>query len=162
MDDTLYPVVSGHCMHNKYRILLFLFLVSVAALTCSTVRTGRAEEFLKEGNYAFDASLGYHYATIDDNRGKVGEYEVLDSGMEGTFDLQTHVRRNYLDLTGVIKDKNDQQYTMDFDIRRIFETSTAYDCFIHYLDHDPLTNQDYFTDFAPGTTNAILIENFTS
>ena len=149
-------------MHKKNRIILTLLLISIAAITCFTGRGSWAEDFLKEGEYAFDASIGYHYATINDNRVKVGEYEVLDSGMEGTFDLQAHTRRNYFDLTGVIKDKNDQQYTMDFDARRIFETSTAYKRFIHYLDHDPLTNQDFFTDFDTGSTNAIIIENFTS
>ena len=149
-------------MHKKYRIILLLLLMSIAAITCSTGRGSWAEEFFKEGEYAFDASIGYHHATVNDNRVKVGEYEVLDSGMEGTFDLQTHTRRNYFDLTGVVKDKNDQQYTMDFDARRIFETSTSYNRFIHYLDNDPLTNQDFFTDFAAGSRNAILIENFKS
>jgi hypothetical protein len=92
-------------MHKKNRIILSLLLISIVAIMCSTGRGSWAEEFFKEGEYAFDASIGYHHATVNDNRVKVGEYEVLDSGMEGTFDLQTHTRRNYFDLTGVVKDK---------------------------------------------------------
>jgi len=72
-------------MHNKNRNILSLLLISIAAITCSAGRGSWAEEFLKDGEYAFDASIGYHHATINDNRVKVGEYEVLDSGMEGTF-----------------------------------------------------------------------------
>ena len=147
-------------MHNhNYRMLIFL--IGFTAMVCSAFPESRAEEIF-QGDYSFDARLGYHHANVNGYRGKVGEYEVLDSGMEGDFTLKAETRKNYFDLGGDIKDKNDQHYNMNFDTGRIYQTETSYTRFKHYLDHDPLTNQDFFTDFDAGSTNAIVREEFAS
>ncbi|RQW78786.1 MAG: hypothetical protein EHM79_21215 [Geobacter sp.] len=69
-------------------------IICIAAFFLSG--SSRGEEFFKEGDYSFDARTGYHYATVDGYRGKVGEYDALDSGMETYFDLEARTRRNYL------------------------------------------------------------------
>jgi hypothetical protein len=143
--------------------LAFVFVFILAAATnLFSYKINWAEELLKEVDFSFDAGIGYHYADIDGYRGKVGEYEVLDPGMEGNFALKANTRRSYLDLEGVIKDKNDQNYMMGFDINRIFQTEASYSRFKHYLDHDPLSNQDFVTDFDAGNNNSIIVEEFNS
>jgi hypothetical protein len=92
----------------------------------------------------------------------VGEYESLDSGMDGGFTLHSYSKGNYLDLQGVLQDENDQNYLLNVDASRIFETETTYSRFKHYLDHDTLANQDSFTDFDPLNNNAIIIEEMKS
>ena len=121
-----------------------------------------AEDLLKGGEYSFDASIGYNYANVDGYRGKVGEYEYLHSSVEGSFDFQGNAQRQYLDLWGNYKNKNDQQYLFDLDVSRIFQSETTYSRFIHYLDNDPLTNQDFYTDFEQGTNHSIIVQNIKS
>ena len=149
---------------NKNNKSYFVLAVLLAIAFFSLVAFGGswASELLEGGEYSFDAGIGYHYADINGYRGKVGEYEVLDPGMEGNFVLKANTRRNYLDLEGVIKDKNDQNYMMDFDINRIFQTEASYSRFIHYLDHDPLSNQDFVADFDAGKSNSIIVEEINS
>jgi hypothetical protein len=123
---------------------------------------GRGQDFFREGDYSLDVQTGYHHATVHGYRGKVGEYEALDSGMDASFDLAARSRRNHLDVEGDVRDENDQRYLMEFDGGRIFETETSYTRYRHYLDHDPLDNQDFFTDFDAGRTNAIIREEMQS
>jgi len=149
-------------MDTRSNSVNILLLFAITAFCCSTCRESRAEEFFKEGHYSVDTRAGYHYASVTGDRGKVGEYESLDSGMEGGFTLHSYSKRNFLDLEGAIQDENDQNYLIDFDASRIFETETTYSRFKHHLDHDPLTNQDFFTDFGPDSTNAIIIEEMRS
>ena len=136
--------------------------VLVVAISLFAYNVNWAEELLKEVDYSFDAEIGYHHANVNGYRGKVGEYEVLDPGMEGKFSLKAHTRSNYLDLGGEIKDKDDQNYMMDFDTNRIFQTETSYTRYRHNLDHDPLTNQDFYTDINAGESNRISIEEIKS
>ena len=96
------------------------------------------------------------------SREKVGEYEVLDAGLEAYFNLEAHTRSKYFDFIGDIKDKDDQTYLMEFDGSRLFQTETSYSRFKHYLDHDRLKNQDYVTDFDAGKSNSIIREEITS
>jgi len=140
-------------------ILAFMLVLTISLLAD---KVNWAEELLKEVDYSFDASIGYHHANVNGYRGKVGEYEVLDPGMEGKFNLKAYTRSNYLDLAGEVKDEDDQHYMMDFDFNRIFQTETSYTRYRHHLDHDPLSNQDFFTDFDAGKSNGITREEIIS
>lgn len=144
---------------NSNTFFAFILIMVVSLITC---KVSLAEELLEEVDYSFDVDIGYHYANINGYRGKVGEYEVLDPGLEGKFTLKTHTRNNYFDLGGEIKDKDDLRYMMDFDAHRLFQTETSYMRFRHYLDHDPLSNQDFFTDFDVGESNSIIWEEIKS
>jgi len=136
----------------------FILTTLIIALIVVTFNRSWAEEFLKDVNYFFDLSLGYHHANVNGYRGKVGEYEVLDPGMEGNFNLRANTRSKYFDLGGEVKDEDDQQYIMDFDANRLFQTETSYTRYRHHFDHDPLSNQDFYTDFDLGKSNGIIRE----
>lgn len=138
-----------------------LLMAAISAFSCVMSEEGRAEIF-EEGHYSIDTRAGYHYASVGGYRGKVGEYESLDSGMEGGFTLHSRSKGNYLDITGTLQDEDDQSYLLHADARRIFETETTYSRFKHYLDHDTLENQDFFTDFDLFSRNAIIREEMKS
>lgn len=121
-----------------------------------------AEDTLQKGEYSFDASIGYNYADVDGYRGKVGEYEYLHSSVEGSFNFEGTMEKQYLDLWGKYKNKNDQEYLINFDASRIFQSETSYDRFIHYLDNDPLVNQDFYTTFDQASNHSIIIEDLNS
>lgn len=121
----------------------------------------RAELF-GEGQYSLDTYAGYHAASVGGYRGKVGEYETLDSGMEGGFTLHSYGRGTYLDAVGTLRDEDDQRYLLNFGAGRIFESETTYTRFKHYLDHDSLANQDSYTDHDPFSRNAIIREEMKS
>lgn len=149
---------------NKNNKSNFVLAVVLAITFFSLVTLGGswAGELLEGGDYSFDAEIGYHHANVNGYRGKVGEYEVLDPGMEGKFSLKAHTRSNYLDLGGEVNDEDDQSYMMDFDTNRIFQTETSYTRYRHHLDHDPLSNQDFYTDFNSGESNGITVEEIKS
>ncbi len=147
-------------------VLSFFLAVVIVACICAGT-SAWAEEAQKKDSakaveYSFDASIGYHHANVNSYRGKVGEYEVLDPGMEAAFSFEAYTRSKYLDIIGDIKDKHDQRYLLGFDSDRIFQTETSYNRFRHYLDHDPLKNQDFYTDFDAGKTNSITWEEVKS
>jgi hypothetical protein len=147
---------------NKTGFIFSFLLAIITFISFPSYDKSRAEGLLEEGDYSFDASIGYHYADVNGYRGKVGEYEVLDPGMEGHFTFGASLPGKYFDLWGEIKDKNDQRYMMGLDVNRLFQSETSYNRFKHYLDHDPLTNQDFYTDFDAGETNAIIWEEIKS
>jgi len=148
---------------NKKTDFISVFsLIIIAVIISLTCNASWAKDLLEGGEYSFDAGIGYHYDGVDGNRGKVGEYDVLHSGMEGYFTLKANTRSKYFDLKGEIKDEDDQNYLMDLDLNRIFQSETSYIRYKHYLDHDPLTNQDSFTDFDAGERNSIIYEEIKS
>jgi hypothetical protein len=147
---------------NKAVFAFAFFLLIMMFVAIPSYNGGWAKDVFEEGEYSFDAGIGYHYVDVDGYRGKVGEYEVLDSGMEGYFTLKANTRSKYFDLEGQIKDEDDQYYMMDVDANRIFQSETSYNRYRHYLDHDPLSNQDYFTDFDAGIRNSIVWEELKS
>lgn len=108
-----------------------------------------------------DITIGYHSTTVSGNRARVGEYEKLDSGMEARFSLEGRTLWNhYYSIDGDIRDEDDQSYRMHFDTNRLWYSDISYQRFFHYLDHDPLTNQDSYTDFDAHAGNGIVVEEF--
>jgi hypothetical protein len=112
--------------------------------------------------YSAAAGTGFHQFNVIGNRGTVGEYDDLRSGADAYFTLQGREGRNYLDAYGRFLSANDQTYIFNVDVQRIFQTAFSYQKFTHNLDHDPLTNQDFATDFNPDQRNRILIEELKS
>ena len=102
-------------------------------------------------------SGGFHFYNTDGNRSKVGEYDVLHSGAESSFDLQGNNGRNYIDMSGRMLDENDQSYNLNLDLNRYLRSDFSYIRFQHYLDHDPLKNQDFTTDYNTGEGNKLII-----
>jgi hypothetical protein len=149
-------------MDKKPGFILGLLVTTIMGISLCTFTLGRAEEVLKGVDYSFDMAIGYHHANVNGYRGKVGEYDVLDPGMEGYYNLKANTRSKYFDLGGEIKDKHDQLHMLDFDNERIFQAETSYMRYKHYLDHDSLTNQDFFTDFDAGKSNSIIREEIKS
>lgn len=149
-------------MGRKSAIIFISWIIVTITISLLTGKLSWAEELLEEAEFSFNMGMGYHHANINGYRGKVGEYEVLDPGMEADFTLEAHTRSKYLDLGGEVKDKNDQQYLLGLDTDRFFQTETSYGRFRHYLDHDSLSNQDFFTDFDAGKSNSIIREEITS
>ena len=148
-------------MDNRSSFILAVTSIMMA-ISVFIFEVSLAEDLLKGGDYSFDLSVGYHHANVNGYRGKVGEYEVLDPGMEGNFTLRANTRGKYFDLGGEIDDEDDQRYMMDFDSNRLFQTETSYTRYRHHLDHDPLSNQDFYTDFDVGKSNGITREEIKS
>jgi len=147
---------------NKTAFICAFFLALIIVISIPSYNGIRAEGLLEEVDYSFDARIGYHYADVNGYRGKVGEYEVLDPGMEGAFNLRATIPGKYFDLGGEILDEDDQRYMMDLDVNRIFQMETSYNRYTHYLDHVSLSNQDFYTDFDAGENNAIRVEEIKS
>jgi len=149
---------------NRLHVLFagfFIVGLTVAFPGASAAGTEAAAPQPARRPYLFDFSLGYHHANPNGYRGKVGEYEALDPGMEAEFRLQGRQPSEF-DLAGAFKDEDDQTYLFNYSYKRIFRTATAYARFKHYLDHDPLSNQDYATDFDASHSNAVIREEFVS
>ena len=139
-----------------YLIILIAGVFSAASASSQETASLGVEDF------SSDISIGSHFFNVKGYRGKVGEYDVLHSGADTTFSLQGNRERNYVAITGDFFDQDDQKYAFNVDVQRIFQTAFSYKKFIHYLDHDPLENQDFATDFNPGRDNQILIEELKS
>ncbi len=105
---------------------------------------------------------GLHFFNVSGYRGKVGEYDVLKSGADSTFSVLGRQGKNYFDLNGQFFADDDQKYSFNVDIQRLFQTAFSYKKFIHYLDHDSLSNQDSYTDYNAGQDNHIVIEELKS
>ncbi len=103
------------------------------------------------------ASAGYHFYSADGNPAKVGEYDVLHSGAESSFDLQGSSGRNYVDMKGRFLDENDQSYNLYLDLNRYLRSDFSYIRFQHYLEHDQLENQDFRNDYNTGQANKLII-----
>jgi len=105
-----------------------------------------------------DASAGFHHYNVKGFRGKLGEYDVLDSGTEARFSLSGTTGGSYFNAHGSILDEDDQTYRFYLDAQRIFQTDLTYRRFNHFLDHDPLANQDSVRDFDVGRDNVITLQ----
>ena len=149
-------------MKIKFCFVISAFLTVFILINLLLFGSALAKESTEEIDYHFDGWFGYHYADVDGSREKVGEYEVLDPGIEQYFNLEAHTRGRYFDLAGETMDKDDQLYILDFDRERLFQTVTTYSRFKHYLDHDRLSNQDDYTDFDAGKSNSIIREEIKS
>jgi hypothetical protein len=149
---------------NRLHVLwagFFIAGMTLAVPGIPSAGTEAAEPKPVRPPYSFDAIAGYHHANPNGCRGTVGEYEVLDPGLEAEFRLRGRQPSEF-DLAGTLKDKDDQLYLFDYSYKRIFQTETTYARFKHYLDHDLLNNQDYVTDFDAGQSNAVIREEFIS
>jgi len=111
---------------NKTGFIFSFLLAIITFISFPSYDEGRAEGLLEEGDYSFDASIGYHYADVNGYRGKVGEYEVLDPGMEGSFTFGASLPGKYFDLWGEIKDEDDQRYMMGLDVNRLFQSERTF------------------------------------
>lgn len=112
---------------------------------------------LRNVSVSAEVSGDYHFYSTDGNRGKVGEYDVLHSGAETTFDLKGSSGRNYVDMNGRMLDENDQSYYLNLDLNRSLRSDFSYIRFQHYLDHDQLRNQDFTKDYNTGEANKLVI-----
>lgn len=109
-----------------------------------------------------EVSAGYHLYNPKGYRGKVGEYEVLDTGSDATFLLEGRSAGTWFTMSGTALDKDDQTYGLSLDLQRILRSDVAYQRFRHFLDHDLLTNQDSAVDFDRARNNSLTVEEFTA
>ena len=72
------------------------------------------------------AGTGFHQFNVIGNRSTVGEYDVLRSGADAYFTLQGREGRNYIDGSGRFFSANDQTYSFNIDMQRIFQTAFSY------------------------------------
>ncbi len=103
-------------------------------------------------------SGGYHHYNPKGNRSKVGEYDVLDPGLDSSFDLTGRSGGNYFNMGGQFFDDKDLNYNLNMDLNRYLRSDFSYTRFQHFLEHDQLTNQDSVQDFNKGDDNKLLIE----
>ncbi len=140
---------------------LILFLL--ACLVFSTLPVFAQDKTPSPDNELFvEIGSGLHFFNVSGYRGKVGEYDVLKSGADSTFSIIGNQGKNYFDLNGQFFAAEDQKYSFNVDMQRLFQTALSYNKFIHYLDHDSLANQDFYTDYNPGQNNHIIIEELKS
>lgn len=107
--------------------------------------TGVGAEDTEEPDLKGELSIGYHFNDINGSNAKTGEYENLDQGgADGPdigFSLSNWGDDFGFDFGGLFYgDKNDQDYHLNADLKRIFLERYEYKRFNHSLDHDPLTN----------------------
>ena len=143
-------------MGLKFYMFLMIFLI-MFFFRSEEVCTQETEESVEESFYS-EASFGYHHYNVKGYRGKVGEYDLLDTGTETRFMIEGHTGKNYFDIRGDIIDEDEQAYSLNCDIQRILKTDFIYRRFRHFLDHDPLINQDSATDYDAGKDNGITLE----
>jgi hypothetical protein len=144
--------------------------ITQALLLCllACLVSGALSAFAQEKAPSPDSDLsveigsGLHFFNVSGYRGKVGEYDVLKSGADSTFSITGNQGKNYFDLNGQFFAADDQKYSFNVDMQRLFQTAFSYNKFIHYLDHDSLSNQDFYTDSNPGQNNHIVIEELKS
>ncbi len=140
---------------HKIKAFLFAILFFLMPLTS---RAQEQTEQQPDVSYTAEASIGYRHYNVKGYRGKVGEYDTLDSGAEAGFNLQGRAGSKYFDFTGEIFDKRDQSYMLNVDVDRITQFEFSYRRFRHFLDNDPLTNQDFYTNFDADMDNGITLE----
>jgi hypothetical protein len=143
----------------KNSLTLFIVIIIIGLLACKITL---AEEYVEKGDYSFDAGIGFQHANVNGNRAKVSEYDALDTGFNTDFNIKSRSRSRYFDLGGEFKDDDDQLYMFDLDASRLFQSETSFRRYKRYLDHDPLSNQDFSTDFDAGHRNSIIREEIKS
>jgi hypothetical protein len=145
--------MKRRCIHYSL-VILEMLLLCAGQGWCEPVALPEVEEV------AAELSAGYHLYNPKGYRGRVGEYEVLDTGMEAQFLLEGRSAGTRLSLTGETLDQDDQTYGLSLDVRRILRSDVAYKRFRHFLDHDPLTNQDSARDADRLRNNILTVEEF--
>lgn len=145
-------------MRTRRHIASYL---SVAALLLLPAPDSRCEAPRAE-DVAAEVSAGYHLYNPSGYRGKVGEYEVLDTGTETRFFLEGRGESSWLKLRGEVLDKDDQTYDLRLDLQHVLRSKIFYQRFRHFLDHDPLTNQDSAVDFNRNERNLLTVEEFAA
>lgn len=141
-------------------VTLLLIAMSCGAPPCTAAdqeNDPAAPVFLDQ-----EYSLGYQYYTVSGYRGRVGEYEVLDTGARADVHLVGRARGNSLQAFGRVRDEDDLSFATMLDLQRVLHTDVTYRRFRHALDHDPLDNQDFAIDADPDKTNGITIELFSA
>ncbi len=68
----------------------------------------------------------------------VTEYETNQGGPQLQFDLASHGTVNLL-VDATVRDSDDSEVSVDFDIRRMVRSHNSYTKLLHRLGHDPLT-----------------------
>ena len=134
-------------------MIFFLFLPSAES---STALTSDNSTIVKDVSGSL--SGGYHYYNTRGNRSKVGEYDVLDSGMDSSFDITGHNGGKYFNMRGQFLDEDDLNFNLNLDLNRYLRSDFSYTRFQHFLEHDRLSNQDSVQDFNKGEDNKLLIE----
>jgi hypothetical protein len=140
-----------------YAAFVWLFLA-----WCTAPALSQDASVVTDDTISAEISTGVHHFNVSGYRGKVGEYDVLKSGADSTFSVTGNRGKNYFDMYGEFVATDDQKYSFNVDLQRIFQTELSYKKFIHYLDHDSLDNQDFVTDYNPGRDNHIRIEELKS
>jgi hypothetical protein len=105
-----------------------------------------------------DMSIGYHFYNNKGYHGKVSEYSIPDSGMDASIRIKDFRGNSFFNLESEILDKDDQTHLLNLDLQRYLLMDLSYMKFRHFLDHDPLTNQEEVTDDYSGMDNKIIIE----
>jgi len=144
---------------NVHRLLIILLILSFSSAPPGYSQNTE-KEFI-EDMYS-EVSIGYQHYNVKGNRGKVGEYDLLDTGAWTSFILEGQRGSNYFDINASILDEDDQTYTVNIDFNRVLRSNLSYSRFRHFLDHDPLSNQDFVTDFGSDKQNGITIEEVAS
>jgi opacity protein-like surface antigen len=137
-------------------IVYFLTACALTAYPCSAPAQD-AKSPPQNVTVSAAASAGYHFYTTDGNPGKAGEYDVLQSGAETSFDLQGSSGRKYVDMSGRFLDDNDLSYNLNLDLSRYLRSDFSYMRFQHYLEHGQLENQDFTKDYNIGDANKLII-----
>ena len=114
--------------------------------------------------YDTQLSLGYRFVDHHEYKGKVGEYDPLDSGVDAGFRFSGNYRTNFFDVDARFRANDDQEYSSSMDLSRILKSEVGYSRFIHFLDHNPLQQDSNVvtTDFNPGRDNVIIRSELTS
>ncbi len=100
-----------------------------------------SEENNKDVN--IKVKTGIHGVGVDGKtKVKVGEYDVLDTGVnpDVSFSLDGRIENTYFSGEATYYEDDDQQYSGNIDMQRYVTEEFSYYRFYHWLDHDPLTN----------------------
>ncbi len=93
-------------------------------------------------NVKLEIKTGYHAVGHDDSLSKVGEYEPLSSGGDGSgslsFTLGTKIGDINFSGHASYFEGHDKDYSAHIDFGRVLDVGYSFESFIHRLDHDEL------------------------
>lgn len=142
----------------NYFGVLFTALLTLFTALCETEPAALPQSV----ELSVKASAGYHLDNPKGYRGKVIEYEVPDTGSETSFLLEGRGAGNWLYVSGETLDQDDQTYRLSLDLQRVLCADVSYKRFRHFLDHDPLSNQDSSYDADRLRNNILTVEEFAA
>ncbi len=95
-----------------------------------------------ETTFNVKAKIGTHFTSVDDYKGRVGEFESLTNNPKPYVEAIVEGGKKGIAVSGYAHywDDDEQMYGADLDFRRYFRTDFEYNKFMHRLDHDPLVN----------------------